>query len=309
MGRYLVDALLAGTNDDLLLLVRNPAALPEALRDNPRVRIRLHDLVTGAAPLEGLPPIRAAILAATAWGGAETCQAILENTLALADRIVAQGCRQVQYFSTASILDREGTLLDVARAHGTDYIKAKHALTSAMERRSGGAQIIGLFPTVVIGGHIDGSIPLSHFARLLHQARRWARLIRLLDAEARLHVVHAADIATVCVLLLKAPPAGRETPARLVLGNPAITADDLVRAYAGHLGLRRWRLMRLRPSMADAIVRLFRIHLSPWDRYYLQHADQSYSEAVSPATFGKPLHMPDIASGLVQIGLPRRGAP
>ncbi len=309
VGRYLLEALLNETDEPLLLLLRNPDALPQALRTHPRVQIRKHDLAQGAAPLADLPPIRAALLVATAWGGPQTRQVIRDANLALAERLIDQGCLRVLYFSTASVLDRKGALLDAARDHGTDYIQGKHALTVAMEGCADRAEIIGLFPTLVIGGDPQGTFPMSHFARLLHQLRRWAWIIRFLDAEARLHVIHAADIASVCVALVQAPPApagGRQGARRLVLGNPASSVDMLVGAYARHRGLGRWRLIRLRPRLAEVLIRLFRIQLSAWDRHCMQHPDQTYDQPVNPGNFNRPLHMPEFATGLTRIGLPRR---
>jgi nucleoside-diphosphate-sugar epimerase len=309
VGRYILEALLAETDEPLLLLLRNPDALPQALRAHPRVQIRKHDLAQGAAPLADLPPIRTALLVATAWGGPQTRQVIRDANLALAERLIDQGCMRVLYFSTASVLDKKGALLDAAREHGTDYIQGKHALTEAMEGCAHRAEIIGLFPTLVIGGDPLGSHPISHFARLLHQLRRWAWVVRFLDVEARLHVIHAADIASVCVALVQvplAPPDGQQAARRLVLGNPASSVDMLVRDYARHCGLGRWRLIRLRPALAEVLIRLFRIQLSAWDRHCMQNPDQGYDQPVNPASFGRPLHMPDFTTGLLHIGLSRR---
>lgn len=304
VGRYLIDALLAQTGDELLLLLRNPAALPAHLHSHPRIRFRLHDMARDVPPLDDLPPIRAAILVATAWGGPDAVQVIRDANLAIADLLIATGCPRILYFSTASVLDRDGALLEVARDQGTDYIRGKFALTEAMESRATQTGIIGLFPTLVIGGSADGSVPMSHFARLLHQIRPWAWLARFLDASAKLHIIHAADIARICAHLavqpaLPTPP----TPQRLVLGNPASTLDALVRAYLAHTGHRRRALIRLRPGLAEALIWLFRIRLSPWDRHCMRHPDQSYSSALNPADFGLPVQMPGLTVGLVQIGL------
>jgi len=313
VGRHLIDALLAGTEADLVLLLRNPAALPNELQAHPRLHLRQHDLAQGDAPLDDLPPISAAILVATAWGGDQARAVICDANLALADRLIAAGCRRVLYFSTASVLGRDGALLDAARAYGTDYIRGKHALTEAMETRADRAEIIGLFPTLVIGGSPGGPMPMSHFARLLHQLRPWSGVIRFLDAPARLHIIHAADIARICTHLVNAPeaPASPVPPParRLVLGNPASSVDDLVRAYADHAGHRRRARITLRPALAEALIWLFRIRLSPWDRHCMNEPDQSYAMAVNPARFGLPVQMPGLAEGLAQIGVPGARAP
>ncbi|MEM9435807.1 MAG: NAD(P)-dependent oxidoreductase [Pseudomonadota bacterium] len=305
VGRYIVDRFLAETGHDLLLLVRRPEALPLAVREESRVRVERLDLADPALALPDLSSVRVAILVATAWGGPEAVRVIRDANLALSDRLIEAGCQRIMYFSTASVLDADTSLLEAARDYGTEYIRGKLALTEAMEARADRAEIVGLFPTLVIGGQSGGDLPLSHFANLLHQLRRWVWLLRFLDVEAKLHVIHAADIATICVHLSDQDEGGSGSR-RLVLGNPADSVDALVRGYAGYVGLARLRLLRLRPALAQAFIWLFGIQLSPWDRYCMEHPDQSYQRAVNPAQFGLPVHMADLRAGLREIGVKPR---
>ena len=56
-------------------------------------------------------------------------------------------------------------------------------------------------------------------------------------------------------------------------------------------------------KMAEALIKLFRIQLSPWDRYCMEHPDQSYPAAVNPAAFGLPVVMPDLGAGFATLGV------
>jgi len=307
VGSYVLRDLLSRPGIEVVALLRDGARCPADLRDHPRLRLIVGDLRDLARVMPALQGIDAAVLIATAWGGPDTMTVTCDANAALARALAAAGCQRLFYFSTASVLDRQGRLLDVARSHGTEYIQAKHALVEAMESLPGPMQVTGLFPTLVLGGE-DGpeGAPRSHLARLLPQVLRHLWLIRFLDAEARLHMIHAADIAGVVGHLVATPAAAMVAGKRLVLGNPAWTAGQLVDEGCAHFGRRRRPLLTLRPAMAEPLIRLFRIELSVWDRHCMENPDQSYDAPVNPASFGLPVAMPDFSAGLSMIGLPRR---
>lgn len=303
VGYYLVQSLLAAGHD-LVLVVRSPEKLPPEVRHSPQVQILPVDLRDIAAIRPALAGVHAAILVATAWGGPDAEAVIRDANLALTDALVAAGCPHVLYFATASVLGRDGSLLPQAAALGTEYVRAKFGLVQAMETRaSAQTRITGLFPTLVFGGIPDNAFaPLSHFARLLLQVRPYLWLVRLLSAEGRLHMIHAADIAT--VTRAEVESAAQGGVARVILGNPATSADDLVRAACRHFGKRRLRLFTLRKGLAEVLIKLFRIQLSPWDRYCMENPDQSYAGAVNPAAYGMPVAMPDLGAGFTSLGVP-----
>lgn len=308
VGTYLVREFLANTDHDLVITVRDAGKLDAAVRSNPRIRVvvaDLRDLETIGPALAG---VDTAILVATAWGGPQTRAVTHDANVALTDKLAAAGCSHVLYFATASVLASDGGLLPAARELGTEYIQAKFDLVSGMEARSRKVRITGLFPTLVFGGdpgtaQVAGLAPLSHFARLLTQLAGWMWLIRFFGVKARLHVIHAADIATVTRHLCANDAPASETAARIVLGNPASSVNDLVALVCRHIGLRRLHVFNLRPAMAEAFIRIFRIQLSRWDRYCMSFPDQSYDSAVNPASYGLPVVMPDISVGLQMIGV------
>jgi len=305
VGHYLVHAFLRKPGTELVLLLRTPAKLKLPEGAEGRVTILKGDLRDGAAHAEALRGVDVGILAATAWGGKDTFDITVGANLALADALIAGGCRRVVYFASASVLDRDLRLLDEAAEHGTSYIRAKHRLVEEIETRGNAARITGIFPTIIFGGGAEPvGAPLSHAARMLFENRRWLPVIRRLAAPGRLHVIHPADIAT----LVHHYAQGEETSgtARIVFGNPVVTVNEMIDAIARAAGRPQRPWMRITERRITLFARLFGIRMSHWDRYCAEHLDQSYPTAVNPADLGLPMAMPDLAAGLRQIGFPAR---
>jgi nucleoside-diphosphate-sugar epimerase len=304
VGRSLVAALLAGGHD-LVLCVRKAERLPEAVRGDPRVEVVEGDL----RELAGRPGlgegVAAAVLVATAWGGPDTTAITRDANAALTDRLLAAGCGHILYFATASVLGRDGALLPEAEALGTEYIRAKAGLVRAMEERAGRGRITGLFPTLVLGGRLGAgpeAAPPSHLARLLGEARRWRDLVRMLSfRDGRFHLIHADDIAAVVRRLIEQAPKGTGAE-RVVLGNPAMGVDEVLAEAARAWGRRYRGWVRVTPRRADWLIRTFRIRLTPWDRWCLEHPDQSFPGAVWPRSLGLEPVMPDLATGIRLVG-------
>lgn len=311
VGSYLLRGLLQKTGHEVVALIRHPSRLAKDLYGHPRLQILQADLCNIDRIGPFMTGIDTAFLVATSWGGPDSMTVTCDANLALTDLLAKAGCARVFYFATASVLGRDGALLDAARDHGTEYIRAKHALTLGMEARASSLRVTGLFPTLVLGGDPAGrTAPLSHLGRLLPQVLRRIGLVRFIDAEARFHLIHAADIASVCLHLLDHPELYATTEAsaeRLVLGNPATDFDTLIRQACRHLGRKRRRIVTLRPRNAAPVIWAFRIRLSPWDAYCLHHPDQSYDAAINPASLGLPVDMPDLAAGLKLIGIAAKG--
>jgi len=304
VGHYLVEDLLRNSEHELVLVLRDPAKLQLNVAGNERVRIIPADMTDVGSYAGNLGRIDAALLVAAAWGGNEAFAVNYTANLALADALIEQGCPRILYFSSASVLQAEGLMLPEAKLLGSDYIRSKYDLVEAMEKRAEGADIVGLFPTLVLGG--DPDKPVSHFARLLRQAAPWAWLAKLLRADGKFHFIHARDIAIVARKLIDADfPAG--IPQRIVLGNPAMTVNAFVDGFAAHIGARRAPFtVTLRDSFAEFLIRVFRIKLSPWDRYCMEHRDLSFRDARNPAAFGEAAFTPDLPSALDSIGVTRR---
>lgn len=305
VGHYLVSEFLKDPETELVLLLRNPGKLrlPEGTAH--RVTIIEGDLRDAASYTEALRDFDVGILAATAWGGKDTFDITVGANLALADALIAGGCRRIVYFASASVLDRDLKLLPDAAEHGTPYIRAKHRLVEEIEARGEAARVTGIFPTVIFGGGADPvGAPLSHAARMLFENRRWLPLLRRLAAPGRLHLIHPADIATLVHHYARSEESSGT--ARIVFGNPVVTVNEMIDAIARAAGRSQRPWVRITERRIDVFARLFGIKLSPWDRYCAENLDQSFPTAVCPADLGLPVAMPDLAAGLREIGFPGR---
>jgi nucleoside-diphosphate-sugar epimerase len=140
----------------------------------------------------------------------------------------------------------------------------------------------------------------------LRQAVPWYRLARHLRAEGAFHMIHCRDLARVVSLLIDSPLQFHHHEQRLVLGNAAVRLNEFIDQFCLQLGRNSRLKVDLTDRMSSVIIRLFRIQLSAWDRYCLQHRDQSYFRALNPADFGIPRFCPDTASLLDSIGIVKR---
>lgn len=304
VGQYLVEELLEQTPHRLMLVVRNPGKLPAAVAGSPRVEIIEADVTDVDGYRDRLGRIDVAMLVAACWGGPDAFRVNVEANLALATYLADNGGDRVLYFATGSVIDADGRMLPAAHELGSEYIRSKYQLVEEIEKLGDRINVVGLYPSLILGGG-DGK-PMSHFANLLREARPWAWLARFLRADGKFHFVHASDIARVARHLADAPLDGLARPRRLVLGNPAITVNDFIAQFVAYLGMRTPFTVTLKDWLAEGFIKLFRIELSPWDRYCMQHRDLSYRTVYSPADFGLPVTCPDLATGLAGIGISGR---
>lgn len=302
VGHYLMHHFLAQPDVEIVALLRNPSKLnlPSEYKD--RVTVLEGDMTQGAELLAGQAPFDLAILAATAWGGAAAFDVTVGANIAIADKLIDIGCPRIIYFATASVLNRDLTLLDEARDHGTEYIRSKYQLVEEIEKRADRTHIVGFFPTVIFGGGEQPiNAPRSHLVNILFDNRRWLPLARRLSVMGKLHLIHPGDIATLAAHF--GADRGTTKPERIVLGNEAVTVDNVIADVAHALGTKHRPWIRITESRVELAAKVFRIKMTPWDRYNAQNSDQSYPMAVMPADFGLPMMMPDFASGLRSVGL------
>lgn len=306
VGQYLVEELLAETGHELVLVVRNPGKLQEAVAASSRVTVIESDVGNVDSYVDKLGRIDTAFLVAACWGGPDAFRINVETNLALTDHLARNGAGRVFYFATGSVIDADGEMLPAANELGSEYIRSKYRLVEEIEKRAGDVELVGLFPTLILGGG-DGK-PMSHFANLLREARPWAWLARFFRADGKFHYVHAKDIARTARYLMDAPLDAFPNPRRIVLGNPALTANEFIEQFSRYLGFRMPFSIEVKERLAEALIRIFRIQLSPWDRYCMQHRDLSYRTVFNPANFGLPVHCPDTAAALSGIGIRGSGS-
>lgn len=281
IGYSITQALIQHTDHELYLLVRNPDKLRVDLDSRPGIELLQGDLrqIDRYAPL--LQTINVAVLTATAWGGGDVFDVNVLKTMRLMQWLDPEFCEQAIYFSTASILDRHNEPLKEARQIGTDYIRTKYDCYSRLSRLRIASRVTTLFPTLVFGGEDTGNP--SHLTTGLPDILKWINLIRFLKAEGSFHFIHARDIAQIVLHLIENPP----IPAQpLVLGNQPVTVNQAVEEVCAYLQKKIYFRIPLTGWLTDLIIELFKIQMSPWDRFCLNYRHFTYENAVSPASFG-----------------------
>jgi len=247
-----------------------------------------------------------AILAATAWGGAqETYDVNVLKTLRLMSSLDPDRCEQVIYFSTASILDRQNQLLKEAGQLGTDYISSKYACFQQLSKLAIAPKVTTLFPTLVLGG--DKDKPYSHLTSGIPEVVKWIDLIRFLKADGSFHFVHGRDIAQVVQHLVEQPPEPGQ-PRQLVLGNARVTVNEAVETVCDYLGKRIQFQIPLSPALADILIAVFRIQMAAWDRFCLKYRHFTYQNVVNPTTFNLPTYCATFRDVLKISGVPGQGS-
>lgn len=295
VGQYIVEALIQQTDHELFLLVRNPAKLTVDVEQRPGVQVITGDLLHIEGHEALLKTMDVAILTAAAWGDPQQTQLVnVTKTLALLKRLDPSRCRQVIYFSTASILDQQNRLLAEAGTLGTDYIRTKYQCHRELSQLAIAAKTTVVFPTLVFGG--DAQKPMSHLSAGLQDVTRWVGLIRFFSVDGSFHYIHARDIAQVIVHLV-AHPLPADAMKQMVLGNPQITVNgaiqELCRYFGKAIPVVRVPLL----AVARAVVPLFRIQMAEWDWFCLQYRHFTYKNPVNPATFDQPVYcetVPDL---------------
>lgn len=306
IGHYLAEALIQETEHELFFLVRNPAKLQFNHRARPGITLLQADLRQIAQFQELLSTVHCAILAATAWGGPEeTYETNVVKTVELVQSLNPAVCEQVLYFSTESVLDRHNQPLQAAGELGTDYVRSKYRCFQELTQLQEAPPIRFLFPTLVFGG--DAQKPASHLSAGLPEVLRWVNLIRFLQADGSFHFIHAQDIARIVSYLVDHPHL--QLSDRLVLGNPAVTANQCVEAMCSYLGKRIYFRIPLTLGLANLIIKLFRIQMADWDRFCLNYRHFTHANPISPAQLELPAHCPTVADILRVSGVPATSKP
>lgn len=293
VGHYLVDTLLETTPHDLYLLVRNPAKLFFNWQSESRIHIIQDDIRNICNHAELLATMDTAVLAATSWGGAPAIYDInVAGNHKLMSLLSADRCRQVLYFSTASILNSHNGLLSVAGTIGTDYIRSKYQCYVGLSELPIVSKITTIFPTLVFGG--DKDKPYSHISMGMQEVAKWMGVIRFLRAEGSFHFTHGKDIALVVSHLIDHPPSAMASR-QIVIGNPALTVDQAIEQMSEYLGLRIYFRIPLSLWLADRIIDWFNIRMYDWDRFCLKYRHFVYQDPVHPAALGLEPYCPTVA--------------
>lgn len=310
IGHYITEALLQETEHELYLLVRNPDKLEVDYEVRPGVTILQGDLRHIERFGDLLKTMDVAILAATAWGGAQEAFDInVVKTVRLMEMLDPRVCEQVIYFSTASVLDRNNELLKEAGQLGTAYIRSKYDCLKRLSKLAIAPKITTLFPTLVLGG--DANKPYSHLSSGIADVVKWVDLIRWFKADGSFHFIHARDIAQIVRYLIDYPPSQGLTVdtegnsnQRLVLGNQRVTVNQAVEDVCAYLGKKIYFRLPLSIWLANVLIVLFRIQMEAWDRFSLNYRHFTYQNPVNPETFGLPTYCATFTDVLKISGIP-----
>ncbi|MEY2832572.1 MAG: hypothetical protein RLZZ574_1830 [Cyanobacteriota bacterium] len=290
IGHYMTEALIQHTNHELYLLVRNPDKLKFNYQARPGIHLLVGDMSQIKKYSDLLLKINIAILAATAWGGKEETYDInVVRTLSLINLLNPQICERVIYFSTASILDRNNQLLLPASQFGHDYIRTKYQCFEQLSHQAVADKIIAVFPTLVFGG--EQNKPYSHLSAGITDVTKWISLIRWFSLEGSFHFIHAQDIARIISYLVENPDHALNSSAEgkvgcLVLGNPAISVDQAIAQITSYFNKKIYLRIPLYIWLTNILIKLFKIQMDDWSRFSLDYRHFTYSDPVTPASFG-----------------------
>lgn len=284
IGHYVVETLVKNSNHSLFLLLRDPSKLRIDVTGYPNVSILQGDLRNIDAHREILSTMDSVILIATSWGGAPEIYDInVTANLRLLELLDPERLQQVLYFSTASILDQQNEPLTVAGEVSFDYIRSKYQCYQAIRELPLFDKITVLFPTLVFGGAADK--PYSHISSGLTEVTRWIDLIKFFKADGTLHFIHAQDIATIVAHLVDHPPGSGDSH-ELVLGNPALSVDQVVESVSHYLGRSIYFRIPLSEALTDFFIKLFNVRIADWDRFCLKYRHFTYQNPLTPVSFG-----------------------
>lgn len=307
IGHYLVEALIQETDHELFLLVRNPDKLKINVQARSGVTILQSDLCDIEQYSDLLKTMNCAVLAATAWGGDDVQDINILRNLQLIRLLDPTVCEQVLYFSTASILARDGQLLPEAIAIGSDYVRSKYVCYEKLAELKSAPKIITLFPTFVLGGgELTGfgeanRYPASHLSSGIADVAKWTSLIRFFQADGSFHFIHGRDIAQVVRHLIDHPLPESQN---LVLGNEKITVNQAIADLCAYLNYRIYFQIPLL-WLLEVFVVLFRIQIDAWERFCLQYRHFTYENPINPATFGLTVYCATMYDVLKLSGIPK----
>lgn len=309
IGHYAIEQLAANPAHELFVLVRDPAKLRADLAARANVTVLKGDLKRISQFGDLLKTMQVAIAIATAWGGADTFDVNVVKTQALMELLDPQVCERVLYFSTASILGRDGTLLKEAGQIGTDYIRTKYDFAQRLGKLAIAPKITCLYPTLVLGGGPDGN-PTSHLTGGIAEVVAYLPLLRWLRADGSFHFIHAYDIAQVVCHLVETPPEPDSPgPHHLVLGNDPLTVDAAIADLCAYRQVKRgWMTIPLSFALANVLIDWFKVQLAPWDRFCMAYRHFTYEPYVNAATYGRSPHCPRFVDVLRLSGI-APGAP
>jgi len=294
VGQYIANWLIENSNSELFLWVRDPKKITSISLENPRIKVLVGDLRQSKKFKKELSEVNRVIHTATAWGDPKRAKEVnIEAVKNLLNLLNPSNIKQIIYFSTASVLDRNLNLLPEAFTYGTEYIQTKAQCLTELEAHKLSTKIIAVFPTLVFGGRLDGKskFPTSYLTEGLRDAFKWIWLARWIKVFSRFHFIHAADIAFICGYLATshfepAQPSSESNIKKLVLGQPQTNIDIAIKTLLEWKGMRRVPQIPLWTWLIELLTILLPIQITNWDRFSLRQRHFIHEPITTPETFG-----------------------
>ena len=311
VGQYISKWLIDNSNSELFLWVRDPRKITSINLENPRIKVLVGDLREANKFKEEISEVNRVIHTATAWGDPKRAKEVnIDAVKNLLNLLNPSNVKQIIYFSTASVLDKNLNLLPEAFTYGTEYIQTKAKCFSQLESHELSTKIIAVFPTLVFGGHLDGnsSFPTSYLTEGLREAFKWIWLARWIKVFSRFHFIHAADIAFICGHLATsdfepAQPTSKNKIKKLVLGQPHISIDKAIQTLLEWKGMRKVPQIPLWAWLVELLTILLPIQITNWDRFSLRQRHFIHEPVTSPEAFGGISYAKTLSQVLHNSGL------
>ena len=311
VGQYIANWLIENSTSELFLWVRDPKKITSINLENPRIKILVGDLRESNKFKKEISEVNRVIHTATAWGDPKRAKEVnIDAVKNLLNLLNPSNIKQIIYFSTASVLDRNLNLLPEAFTYGTEYIQTKAQCLRELESHQLASKIIAVFPTLVFGGRLDGKskFPTSYLTEGLRDALRWIWLARWIKLSSRFHFIHAADIAFICGHLATSDfepvqPFSATKIKKLVLGQPYTNIDAVIQTLLIWKGMRRVPQIPVLTWLIELLTILLPIQMTNWDRFSLRQKNFIHEPVTSPETFGGISHAKTLSQVLHNSGL------
>ncbi len=311
VGQYTANWLIENSSTELILWVRDPKKITSINLENPRIKVLVGDLRQAKNFKRELLEVNRVIHTATAWGDPKRAKEVnIDAVKTLLNLLNPSKIKQIIYFSTASVLDRNLNLLPEAFTYGTEYIQTKAQCLSDLEDHQLSTKIIAVFPTLVFGGRLDGKskFPTSYLTEGLRDALRWIWLARWIKVISRFHFIHAADIAFICGHLATShfepkQLVSRNNIKKLVLGQPHISIDIAIQTLLKWKGMRKVPQIPLWSWLVELLTILLPIQITKWDKFSIRQKHFIHDPVTTPETFGGISYAKDLNQILKNSGL------
>ena len=311
VGQYLANWLIENSSSELFLWVRDPKKITSINLENPRIKVLVGDLRQTNKFKKEISQVNRVIHTATAWGDPKRAKEVnIDAVKNLLNLLNPSNIKQIIYFSTASVLDRNLNLLPESFSYGTEYIQTKAQCLQELESHPLSKKIIAVFPTLVFGGRLDGKskFPTSYLTEGLKDALKWIWLARWIKLFSRFHFIHAADIAFICGHLVTsdsvhAQPVCGTKIRKFVLGQPHTSINEVIQTLLIWKGMKKVPQIPLWNWLIELLIILLPIQITKWDRFSLRQKHFIHEPVTSPETFGGISYAKTLSQVLHNSGL------